>query len=122
MMSKSRTASQLVRIAKRLTGRKQALLTSQIKKKLPPLYSQENEKDPIVYAKFFSPYSGSSTWLATEFDGRDTFFGAVSLGHGWESGYFSLRELEGIKGPMGVQGIERDAYFKSMPLSRAKRA
>jgi hypothetical protein len=108
-------------------ARKQKLLTQQIRKRLPELNAQENEDDPIVYVKFFNPY-GSGTWLATEFDGRDTFFGAVDLGHGWELGYFSLNELESMPAVMfgrtvrGVQGIERDAWFKPMPLSRAKRA
>ena len=120
-MSKAKTAAQLKLIAKRIVGRPQALMTQQIKKLLPPLYTQENEKDPMVYAKFFNPY-GNATWLATEFDGRDQFFGAVTLGHGWELGYFSLRELQSLKGPMGVQGIERDKWFKPMELSRAKKA
>jgi hypothetical protein len=119
--------SGFARLGRDMTARKQNLMTSQIKKLLPPLYSQENEKDPIVYAKFFYAY-GAGTWLATEFDGRDTFFGAVNLGHGWELGYFSLRELESIEAQMGgrkirgLQGIERDTSFRPMPLSRAKRA
>jgi hypothetical protein len=109
------------------TARKQKLMTSQIKKALPPLYSQENEKDPMVYAKFFNAY-GAGTWLATEFDGRDRFFGAVKIQGGWELGYFSLRELESIDANImgrrvpGLQGIERDTSFRPMPLSRAKRA
>ena len=109
-----------------LQGRQQQLLTQTIRKQLPPLYSQDGVSDPIVYVKFFHPY-GSGTWLATEFDGRDQFFGAVNLGHGWELGYFSLRELESQVGtfqgrPMpGVQGIERDQSFKPKPLSQAKR-
>jgi len=115
------------RVGRSLEARKQNLMTSQIRKILPPLYTQENEKDPMVYVKFFNPY-GAGTWLATEFDGRDNFFGAVTLGHGWELGYFSLRELESIEATMfgkrvpGLQGIERDAHFRPRPLSQAKRA
>jgi hypothetical protein len=109
-----------------LQGRRQKLLTQAIRKKLPALYSQDGVTDPIVYVKFFNPY-GVGTWLATEFDGQDRFFGAVNLGYGWELGYFSLRELESQTGlfqgrPMpGVQGIERDQWFKPKPLSQAKR-
>jgi len=109
------------------TARKQKLMTSQIKKLLPDLYSQEDVKDPTVYAKFFNAY-GAGTWLATEFDGRDRFFGAVKIQGGWSLGYFSLRELESIDAVMmgrsipGLQGIERDSSFRPMPLSRAKRA
>ena len=121
----NKIARELLKIAKLVEGRKQKLMTSQIKKNLPPLYTQEKVKDPMVYAKFFYAY-GAGTWLATEFDGRDTFFGAVNLGQGWSLGYFSLRELESIPAKMGgrtipgLQGVERDSHFSPMPLSRAK--
>lgn len=101
------------------TARKQKLMTSELRRKLPPLYSQEDEKDPIVYAKFFNPY-GSGTWLITEFDGRDTMFGYVMGLGGDEWGYISLRELESMERFPGVQQIERDAWFKPMPFSKAK--
>jgi len=32
-----------------------------------PLYSQENEKDPLVVAKLFDP-AGGATWYLTEYD------------------------------------------------------
>jgi len=124
---REKVARELLAVARELTARKQKLLTSQIKKILPPLYTQEKEKDPMVYVKFFNAY-GAGTWLATEFDGRDRFFGAVTLGHGWELGYFSLRELESLDANVmgrtvrGLQAIERDSSFRPMPLSRAKRA
>jgi hypothetical protein len=102
-----------------LTERKQKLMTAKIRKDLPALYAQENVKDPMVYAKFFHPY-GSGTWFATEYDGKDTFFGAVNMGHGWELGYFSLKELESLKGPGGAQAIERDQWFRPVALSKAK--
>jgi hypothetical protein len=103
----------------------QKLLTQADKTKLPKLYSQENIKDPVVYVKFFNPY-GDGTWLATEFDGQDTFFGYVKLHGDGELGYFSLRELENLKAQIGgkshpgIQGIERDQWFKPAPLSKAK--
>ncbi len=31
------------------------LLTDELRKELPPLYSKENEKDPLVICKFFLP-------------------------------------------------------------------
>ena len=96
------------------------LLTQQDRKKLPPLYSQEDVKDPIVWVKFFNPY-GSGTWYAMEFDGKDTFFGYVKGLGDDELGYFSLREMSSLRGPGGMQGIERDMYFKPCPLSQAKR-
>lgn len=106
---------------------KQALLTQEIRSKIPQLYAQDGVKDPIVYARFFNAY-GAGTWLATEFDGQDHFFGWVEIHPGMgELGYFSLRELQSIPARMGgrvvqgLQGIERDSSFKKMPLSQAKR-
>ena len=93
------------------------LMTKELKSKLPPLYSQESETDPVVYAKFFDP-CGSWTWFATEFDGQDIFFGLVD-GFERELGYFSLSELQSVRGKMGI-GIERDLYFKPCRLSEAK--
>ena len=94
------------------------LMTAAIKKSLPALYSNENTPDPIVRVKFFDP-CGSWTWYATEFDGEDTFFGLVD-GFEEELGYFSLSELESIRGPFGL-GIERDLHFEPKPLSQCRR-
>lgn len=95
------------------------LLTKAIIKSLPPLYSQENNPDPVVRVKFFDP-TGSWTWYATEFDGVDTFFGLVD-GHEKELGYFSLSELQAVRGQFGL-GVERDLHFRPQPLSVFKGA
>lgn len=92
------------------------LLTKELKDKLPALYSQEEVEDPIVYVKYFHPFS-SWYWFGLEFDGEDTFFGYV-VGHENEYGYFSLSELESIK-IMGL-GIERDLHFTPTPISKVK--
>ena len=96
------------------------LLTKEILKRLPKLYSQEDIEDPIVQVKYFDP-CGSFTWYATEFDGEDIFFGKVvsHLCPEGELGYFSLSELKSIKRPMGLV-IERDLYFTPKPLSECK--
>jgi hypothetical protein len=94
------------------------LITEELRKKIPPLYSQEKVKDPIVYAKYFSPDSGWA-WYVVEFDGEDTFFGYV-YGFELELGYFSLSELENLRGPLGLK-VERDLYWKPKPLSEVKR-
>ncbi len=94
------------------------LLTKEITTKLPFLYTQEDEDDPIVICKFFAVWS-SWTWYAIEFDGKDTFFGYV-IGHEAELGYFNLSELQGLKGPMGL-GIERDMNFRPCRLSEIKK-
>lgn len=89
------------------------LLTKEILKTLPALYSNENNPDPMVRVKFFHPMS-NWTWYATEYDGKDTFFGLVD-GHEKELGYFSLSELQSVK--VRGLGVERDMYFTPKPLS-----
>ena len=86
------------------------LLTKELRQKFPKLYSQElkDPKDVKIIAKFFCPWN-QWTWFATEFDGKDTFFGYVK-GLENELGNFSLSELQGIKG-FGSLGIERDLHF-----------
>ena len=94
------------------------LLTADLRAKLPTLYSQETNEDPIVHAKFFCPWS-NRTWFVTEGkaeEGDFRFFGYV-IGHEEEWGYFLLSELESVKGPGGLT-IERDLYFNPGPLSQ----
>ncbi len=93
------------------------LLTKENRKSLPPLRATENEDDPIVQVKFFAPWT-YWTWYATEFDGEDEFYGLVR-GHEIELGYFSLKELESVRGPYGLM-IERDRHFKPTPLSKVR--
>jgi len=95
------------------------LLTQEIRAKLPVLYTNENVPDPMVWRKFFTPDS-SWTWYGIEFDGVDTFFGLVD-GFEQELGYFSLSELQSVRGKLGLP-IERDRYFKPCRLSEVKKA
>ena len=87
------------------------LLTKEIEKKLPALYSQEKVKNPKIVVKFFHPLS-DWTWYAYEGERQENgdmlFFGMV---HGYEKeiGYFSLKELEEVK--VKGLGIERDKFF-----------
>lgn len=91
------------------------LLTKEIRKKLPPLYAQDGKGGKaIAYLKLFVP-SGSWSWFITEYDGEDTFFGLVE-GHEKELGYFSLSELESVRGPLGLP-IERDLWWKPKTLA-----
>lgn len=86
-----------------------SLLPPEIRKAMPALKSTEAlGMDAPIIVKFFTPTS-NWTWYATEFDGDDMFFGLVD-GFEKELGYFSLRELESVRGPYGV-AIERDLYF-----------
>jgi len=85
------------------------LLTKELRKKLPKLYECEDQGlNALAQVKFFTPDS-NWTWYASEFDGQDIFFGLVS-GLEVELGYFSLSELQSVRGPFGLP-IERDLYF-----------
>ena len=90
------------------------LVPRHVRVALPPLRSTEGKADPLAVAKFFTP-DGRFTWYALEFDGKDTFFGLVD-GQARELGYFSLHELENVRGPLGL-AVERDIAFAPTPLS-----
>ncbi len=90
------------------------LLTKELLKGLPRLYSQEEKGlAALARVKFFTPDS-NWTWYASEFDGEDVFFGLV-VGHEAELGYFSLAEIKGIRGYLGLP-VERDLYFRPTSL------
>jgi len=91
------------------------LLTKEIKKKLPALYSTDGKKgERAVAVKFFTPWT-NWTWFVLEGDEQENgdylFFGLVE-GHEAELGYFTLHELESVRGPAGLK-IERDIHFDS---------
>lgn len=114
------------------------LLTDEIRKTLPALYSNEAKgvEDPMVVLKLFCPWN-HWTWYISEgsyvcpnhanYDCEDPscmpktdwkqfiFFGLVD-GIYTELGYVDLDELRSIRGPFGLK-IERDLYWESKPLS-----
>jgi len=91
------------------------LLTKALEKRFAEIGSQENVEDPVIVAKFFNP-AGAGTWYATEYDTeRRLFFGYAEIFEG-EWGYFSLDELESVKGPLGI-GIERDLWWNEKRFS-----
>lgn len=102
------------------------LLTEKTKATLPDLYSQENTADPLVVLKFFTP---DSNWTWYVLEGRQEatedreddwlFFGLVN-GFEEELGYFTLSELEDARGPLNLP-IERDLYFRPVPLSKVRK-
>ena len=107
------------------------LLPEELRKQLPPLYSQEREPDPLVICKFFHPLS-FWTWYAYEGSPVDenSYFDTDKekvdfLFFGWifsdfpELGYFSLNEMQGVQ-VMGL-GIERDLRFTPKKLSEVKK-
>ena len=97
------------------------LLTKEIEKQIPELYSREYGcDDPRFVCKFFDPI-GSWTWYVLEGekqeDGDWLFYGLVD-GLETEWGYFRLSELESIATKSRTHraiglGIERDRYFSN---------
>lgn len=92
------------------------LLTKEILRAFPKFGSTEGDSAKVV-VKFFTPDS-NWTWYATEFDGEDTFYGLV-CGHTKELGYFSLAEIKGARGPMGLP-IERDRHLGPLTIGEAR--
>ncbi len=93
------------------------LVTEALKQQLPPLYATEQDADPWVICKFFTPWT-HWTWYVIEYDGEDLFFGWVA-GDYPELGYFRKFELESISGPVGLR-IERDLHFTPCRLSEIR--
>lgn len=94
------------------------LLPDEIREQLPKLYANEElGLAAQAMVKYFTPDS-DWTWYASEFDGRDIFFGLV-IGFEVELGYFSLTEMKEARGPMGLP-IERDLHFEPKTLQELK--
>jgi len=100
------------------------LMTKEIIKTLPPLYSTENQEDPVAVIKYFTPDSNWTFYIlegCKEEDGDYRFFSKVispMLPEG-ELGYITLNELKKVRGPLGLP-IERDLYFTPKKLSECK--
>ena len=95
------------------------LLTKEILNKTPDISDGETKPKQVkITAKFFDP-TGSFTWYLTEIDksNNDTCFGFVTSEFcpDGELGYFTISELEEIKGPFGL-GIERDKFWTNKTL------
>lgn len=85
---------------------------------IPPLYGQENVKDPIVHVKLFTPDS-NWTWYITEANRDEGLCFGFVQGLEGELGYIDLNEIREARGPLGLP-IERDIHWTPRPLSEAK--
>lgn len=99
------------------------LMTKALEKRFKQVGSQEKTAtfDKIVIAKFFNP-GGAGRWYAIEYDPEEKlFFGYVSIFGDWndEWGYFTLEELEAIRGNLGLK-IERDLYCGEQTIREHK--
>jgi len=88
------------------------LMTKAILKKIPPLHKKDSLRilDAKIMVKFFTPWT-NFTWYATEYDPETKTFFGLTDGAVKELGYFTLSELEKIKGPWGLK-VERDMHFE----------
>ena len=94
------------------------LLPKDIREELPELHANEElGLAAQALVKFFTPDS-NWTWYGVEFNGDDIFFGFV-IGFEPEFGYFSLSELESVRGPLGLP-IERDLHFEPKSLEELR--
>ena len=95
------------------------LMTKALLKTLPPIGANEGKGDEsIVKIKFFLPWS-NWTWYGVEYDPEERLFYGLVDGHEMELGYFSLTELESIKGRAGLT-IERDLWWEPCTLKAIK--
>ena len=118
----SKSLGQVAEQVRKHTGMK--LLPQDIRKQLPPLNAQE-DKGPqaVAYLKLFTPDANFTWWITegspiTDDNGNEVdyhFFGLVQ-GQCKELGYISLRELEGVRGPMGLPN-ERDLHWQPKTLA-----
>jgi hypothetical protein len=91
------------------------LMPDSLARNVPTLYSTQNDDDPIARIKWFTPDS-SWTWFVLEYDPADRICFGLVIGHERELGYFSLDEIEKLRGPLGLE-VERDLYFQPQPIT-----
>ena len=84
-------------------------MTKEILGRIPDL---EEGPDDRFHVKFFTQWS-SRTWYAQEYSPVEKLFYGLVDGIEAEYGYFSLAELEEIKGPVGLK-IEKDLHFDGL--------
>lgn len=89
---------------------------------VPDLYTQENEKDPMIRLKLFDPCGRYTLYVleigVSGFNGRPTIFGYVRSPLGPdcdELGYQDLEELAGVRNRLGL-GLEQDLGFRPIKL------
>jgi Protein of unknown function (DUF2958) len=92
---------------------------------IPALYATDGSSDPVAWCKLFTPDS-SFTWYVVEYsavapDGTPRLCFGLVEGLDTELGYFSLTDLEMVRGKLGLK-VERDLYFTACPLSTLQEA
>ena len=84
------------------------LIPKELINTIPKLYETEEQIDPIAHIKLFLD---GWTWFITEISiDKNICFGYVVSPFGAELGYFSLNELNEIRGGLGLK-VEVDSSF-----------
>lgn len=94
------------------------LIPKELLDTIPKLYKTERSLNPLCMFKLFTP-DAQWTWYIIEIDTNQNICYGYVKGLESELGYFSLKEIETIKGPLGL-GIERDELFLPTALSIIK--
>ena len=103
------------KLARELAERAHTFMPPEIAAQMPAFYSQEEQgENAIARVKLFTPWT-NWTWYASGYDPVQRLCFGVVVGHEREYGYFTLTELEEIRGPGGLQ-IERDLHWTPKPL------
>jgi len=94
------------------------LLTKELARKLKPLgeTGEMEAKDIEVFTKFFLPFT-QWEWYPVEFSKEEGLFFGYVAGLCPELGYFSLKEIEELKGTLGMK-VERDRWFSETSLAK----
>ena len=81
---------------------------------IPTLYTTEDDINPTCQMKLFTP-DANWTWYIIEMDETEGLCFGYVVGHECELGYFSLKELEEVRGSLSLP-IERDLSFTPISL------
>ena len=92
------------------------LMTKELERKMPALYSTEGQEEKLAKVKFFTPWS-NFTWYGCEYNPIERLFFGLFVGRETEYCYFSLDELESLRGPFGLR-VERDMHFTPKPVEQ----
>lgn len=93
------------------------LLSPQARSALPPLYSQEDAVDPMIYARLSDASSGWACYVAEgAFCGDDFVVYGFFLGRSKTWGQWSVAELEEALRKCGLS-IKEEDYAEPTPLS-----
>lgn len=96
------------------------LLTAELRAQLPGIYSQVENRDPIVYAKFFIAQT-RRTWYVIEGQEHEsgfTFFG-YAKSHRLVLKFFSTKSLLALSTALGLP-VQSDPRFQPAPWSEVK--